>query len=849
MTPTPSPLPVDTYLPHMRDVLRCEQALHELNLMWRMIESSAKMNCPDEAKAILPTMAVTRDSFNRLERELVSSLVNEKVATVFSDIGAKAQYVINIVVRNLYERTADVGFLATDPELCAFVAGLNDDVQAARLRLRAYRSKYTVYDEIILLDLKGNVLVQIDESTPLEGSTDAVLAQALASSSFVEVFRASDLRPDKPQALIYAKRMLHPHTGAVVGVLCLCFHFEEEMTGIFQSHRDSAGRSIMLLLDRDNRVLESADPVWVPRGAVVPVNRSAQPSLQIFAGREYLVRTFTAEGYQGYHGPPGWQGQVMVPVDIAFSGTQAPALAGLEPALQRGLLSHAQSLSPPLHDIMMAAETIRCVVWNGQVMTASRQGQRGKLKSVLEQISETGTRSDQLFSQSIHDLYDTVVGAGLQGAAFMSYLLVDLLDRNLYERSNDARWWALTPQLREALATPQPSAATLAGLNAVLDYINQLYTVYTRIVVYDRDGRIVASSHAQDGALPVLGELIDPLTLARVLALRTEQAYHVTPFAPTPLYGNQATYVYHAAIRAPHNAALVVGGIGLVFDATPEFSAMLRDGLGALRGLSALFVNRQGQVISSTDATRPVGSTLTIDPGVLALRAGDRTSRIVVHDGQYAMMGCSASRGYREFKVSDGYQDDVLALVFKPLGAVREATQNRPTQQLAVHSDSVNDQDAEFATFYLNGALFALPAHQVVEAISAGKVNSAPVGNRVACIGLLGLARDNGRDTVVWVFDLRYLMTGTPALIDRHSQVVIVRHNDQELGLLVDELQGVAQFNPAHVLPTPFDGVSDDALVRRFIKANGGQVLIQVIEIAALFKALMARDTTATVAP
>src|SRR5450830_1887491 len=104
-------LQIDTFLPYMRDVIRCEQSLHELNMMWRMIESGAKMNCPEEAKAILPTMAATRDGFNRLEQELVSSLVVEKVSNVLSAIGTKAQNLIDILIRNLYERTADVGFL------------------------------------------------------------------------------------------------------------------------------------------------------------------------------------------------------------------------------------------------------------------------------------------------------------------------------------------------------------------------------------------------------------------------------------------------------------------------------------------------------------------------------------------------------------------------------------------------------------------------------------------------------------------------------------------------------------------------------------------------------------------
>ena len=34
----------DIFLPHMPDVARCELSLRELNQMWRLIESSAKMS-------------------------------------------------------------------------------------------------------------------------------------------------------------------------------------------------------------------------------------------------------------------------------------------------------------------------------------------------------------------------------------------------------------------------------------------------------------------------------------------------------------------------------------------------------------------------------------------------------------------------------------------------------------------------------------------------------------------------------------------------------------------------------------------------------------------------------------
>ncbi|TSE27564.1 hypothetical protein Taqua_00295 [Tepidimonas aquatica] len=161
-------LAVDNYLPYMPDVVRCETSLRELNVMWRLIESTARMVCPTEAQAILPTIAATRSGFDRLESELVRSLVTEKIDNVMSAIATRAGYIIDIVVRNLYERTADVGFLAIDRVLCEFVAGHVRDVDAVRARLRSYRRKYTVYDEIFLLDTEGNVLVQTDPAYAVE---------------------------------------------------------------------------------------------------------------------------------------------------------------------------------------------------------------------------------------------------------------------------------------------------------------------------------------------------------------------------------------------------------------------------------------------------------------------------------------------------------------------------------------------------------------------------------------------------------------------------------------------------------------------------------------------------------
>jgi chemotaxis signal transduction protein len=582
----------------------------------------------------------------------------------------------------------------------------------------------------------------------------------------------------------------------------------------------------------------------VPVGAVVPVNPGGSPRLLMFGGRRYLVQTFAAAGYQGYMGPPGWQGQVMVPVEVAFLEGGDRVLSALDPELAEGLLSHAATFSPPLHKIIEAAETIQRVVWNGQVMAAGRDGNVLHLKSMLEQIGETGKRSNELFSQSISNLYATVLGASLRGTESMSHLLVDLLDRNLYERSNDCRWWALTPALRSTLAAARPTDGMLGRISAILAYINSLYTVYTRIFVYDTSGCIVASTSlahpGKDAA--VVGSRVDRDTLEAVMCLGSEQAYHVTPFAPTPLYDGLPTYVYHAAIRHPDRPETIVGGIGLVFDAGPEFLAMLQGGLNGKAATVAFFVDRQGRIIASSDPAHRVGERLELDDAVRSLGNGRSLSNVTVHDGCYASMGCTMSNGYREFKVSDGYRDDVIAVVLESFGEVRGRKALGERGRLTLERDAGEGGARQFATFWVDGSLFAIPAAQVQEALPAAAIVPVALGQFVGRVGMLEIEQEGAASRFIWVFDLGYMIRGEASAVGPGCQVVVARHGEQRIGLLVDALHGAPEFGEAHIMPTPFARDVGGTLVPQVIKGNAGNVLIQVLDVGYLLRTLKAGE-------
>jgi chemotaxis signal transduction protein len=840
----------------MPDVARCELSLRELNQMWRLIESSAKMNCPAEARLLLPAMVATRTGFAHLEQALVANLVQEKVRHVLADLGTQARYAIDILVRNLFERTADVGFLATDADLCRFVADFSDDddtldaaeaTATARQRLSDYRDKYTVYDEILLLDLDGRVLVQADPATPVLHSRDPLLQQTLDANGYVETFRATDLRPGKSRALVYSHRMLHPDSGEPVGVLCLCFNFDQEMAAIFAAYRDPSHRANMLLLDAQDHVISSADPLWIPAGVRVPTNPHGQPQLLLFGGREYLVRTFSSNGYQGYPGPAGWKAQLMIPVDLAFRANGEQSLAAVEPALMQGLLSHAQAFSPSLHELMSSVtrttRTIERIVWNGKVTSAandqvgadgSHSGGINKLNTVLDQITETGERSDALFSHSIQDLYQTVLASSISEAELTSQLLVDMLDRNLYERANDCRWWALSAQLRRGLA--QPSDQQAKAIAGVLAYINSLYTVYARLFVYDRGGRIVAST----GGDEIVGQYISGDTLSRVAALRSELDHYAENFGPSAFYGGDATYIYHAAIRHPEQAGTVVGGIGIVFDAKPELLNMLHSGVAGRANMRAYFITPQGQVLASSDPAHVPGDLLQLAPGLLAEADGGNgasVSRILQHDGQYVIAACTRSAGYREFRSADGVEQPVIAVLLQAFGPVRAG--GELPARAAVRIERLRDSGPDFAIFYAGRTLMALRATQIQEAVPFAKVQRTTSGGHPSRMGMLDVPLAGGKKHFVWVFDLALLATGKPGAVSENSQVMLVHLGQSVIGLLVDDLHSVQQFDSADMTDSPLS-TGETALAPRLIKANQGNLLIQEIDIGRLFAQLRA---------
>ncbi len=751
-------------------------------------------------------MSGTRQAFQSLTSSLLNSLGRETVSKTVREMNSQAQVAVDIMIRNLFERTADIGFLATDEDIRQYLELQANEVDTATLdaarsaieaRFGEYVANYSVYSDIILLDARGRVVAKLDPKNPVTYSSDPLIEASLTTrDAYVETFRPSDLQAHEALPLIYSYRVSDTK-GTPLGVLCLCFRFRDETAAIFSRLSQRNGWEVILLLDQTGCVIASSDAWHIPVGARLERVVKADWAVCRFAGQQCLAATRATQGYQGYAGP-GWYGHVMLPLEHAFEHSAGGILEQIDADVLAGVMHNAALFDAGLQAIPAQADQIQRElnrsVWNGNVRHRSENKSLNPAfsKVLLWEISNTGLKTKEVFERSIDNLHETVVSAILENSLFQASLAIDIMDRNLYERANDCRWWARTSAFRKSLASGRAVEDTQA-LGKILAYINGLYTVYENLLLFDRHGCVVAVSNPDYSEL--VGQKPGEDWVWQTLGLRDSSQYTVSQFSPTPLYRERPTYIYAAAVRSPDDTQ-VVGGIGIVFDSEPQFASMLSDALphdaqGAIiAGSFGVIAGLDRRIVASSGSDLATGSVLDIPD--IYFQAKQSRSGIVIHQGRYYAVGTAASTGYREYKSeSDAYRNPVCALIFVPLGqySPNHVAQKAQAERLSLSTmvRNTDSEGVEIATFHVAGQWMGIGSDCVEEAIEAGGVTSVPGVKR----NLFGYVMF--RNKVIPVINLSVLL-GVETLMSKtallNKQIVVMKDEREGdfIGILVDQL-------------------------------------------------------------
>jgi len=788
---------------HIEDVDKYREELGQLSSSWDIFALLGQLG------DINVDIGKTKENFLNLTSTLLNHLSEQTIKKVTQEMKFKSQVTIDVLIRNLFERTADIGFLSTDDDIRNFIksyiSDYNEDStfrkKEMQKRFKEYVAKYSVYFDIVLANTNGKILTRLNDDIKVDKIDINYINEVLNSNDeYVESYKDFSFLPEHTKNLVYSFKVKETNSpnSQDLGVLCLCFKFTNEMKDIFQNLIDTTNKEVLLILDEDGHAIASSDHEHISLGSVIPIVTDEDFKIVTFSGRDYIAKTCKTNGYQGFKGLK-WYGHIMIPIEHAFLSNDLNQLS-IDENIIESMMNNEHHFSKDLKEVFNKSKTIQenlsRVIWNGNIAQSKQNSSnRDFSKSLLNEIGITGTKANS----SLSNLNQTIITAILKDSEFLSSLAIDIMDRNLYERANDCRWWALTSFFREALDDIDSISYKQNEISSILKYINGLYTVYTNLLVFDKDGKVIAVSNDKDKSL--IGKILTQDWVQKTLTLKDTSKYCVSKFEKTNLYHNESTYIYCSAIRSFKNEQNINGGIAVVFDSTPEFEAMLTETLPENKsneetsGTFALFVNRTKKIISTTNKAFEIDSFLDLEDKFFQIKNGHKHSEIIEYNNKYYAIGVKCSMGYREYKSRiDDYVNDILCFVFIEIGDVEISSHllykedNQFTNQST--KKVFDDSCTELATFHIGGKFLAVEATNVIESIGIDDLEeSIDINKNTPFKGMVLY-----KERLISVLDIRNFINETVD-DDELNNIVLLEYDQDNIqhcvGIMVSNLESI----------------------------------------------------------
>jgi hypothetical protein len=159
----------------------------------------------------------------------------------------------------------------------------------------------------------------------------------------------------------------------------------------------------------------------------------------------------------------------------------------------------ARAVKAAVAEIVEVNASARTLALNARI-EAARAGVHGAAFGVvateIQQLSARTTHVADSLANTTRTQIDellALIGNNLRGTRLsdLARTNIDLIDRNLYERTCDVRWWATDSSLTQALTTK--ATADLEYASRRLGIILDAYTVYYDLLLCDIHGNVVAN--------------------------------------------------------------------------------------------------------------------------------------------------------------------------------------------------------------------------------------------------------------------------------------------------------------------------------------------------------------------
>lgn len=261
----------------------------------------------------------------RQSRTMADDLVDQMEGVRLIDL---AQTLVQFIVRNLFERTADVRWWATDSALWeALEQPSPERAQHAAARLGVINRFYTVYLDLVMTDAAGKVIASAnpryhrslkDRDLSNEAWFRAARTCQSGDDYIVDTVKRS-LVHDNRDVLVYATGIREGgrSDGALVGTLGVYFDWKAQGQAIVEKEANLAPqvaeKTEVLLLDGNNMVIASSRPERIYTHFAL--NNPKQLAKGSYYDQSGAIVAFAKTlGYEDYDGL-GWSGVIIQTMD------------------------------------------------------------------------------------------------------------------------------------------------------------------------------------------------------------------------------------------------------------------------------------------------------------------------------------------------------------------------------------------------------------------------------------------------------------------------------------------------------------------------------------------------------
>ncbi|MCT2398103.1 methyl-accepting chemotaxis protein [Novosphingobium mangrovi (ex Huang et al. 2023)] len=260
-------------------------------------------------------------------------------------------------------------------------------------------------------------------------------------------------------------------------------------------------------------------------------------------------------------------------------------------------------------------------------LEAARAGEAGKSFTIVAQemgsVSQEVTALSASLNAAITENAARIQNAGndmsitFRGSRYadLARNAVEIMDRNLYERSCDVRWWATDSAVVDAVQSPGADAA--AHATSRLATILRSYTVYLDLWIADRSGRVIANGRPERYRDVVGADVSREDWFRRGLQTADGDSFVVCDVETAPRLGGAQVATYATAIRAGGaTRGEAAGVLGIFFDWEPQARAIV-DGISLSREERAcskvMLLDSRFRVIASNEP-QAFGQPYALDP-------------------------------------------------------------------------------------------------------------------------------------------------------------------------------------------------------------------------------------------